>query len=128
MSVSRRRGVENQPNFKIGVKATKVKNVWLIVGANEVQLSDRASDYYVLTRIGLYPNHFVRLVKGNPKLEALRDIIPSLGVIESYVVGFCAKTDLQGPVKVVDKNPISPSYVRRSGELRTDWKFLGDNV
>lgn len=129
VAVSRRRGVENQPNFKVSVKASKLKNVWLIIGKNEIDLPDRRSDYYVFTRIELLPDHIVRLIRQHPSVEDIRNIIPpEETVIKAQMCGFAKLDMLEGPVTSVGAQSISPSYVIRSGKLRRDWQFIADNL
>lgn len=129
VSVSRRRGVENQPAFKISVKATKIKNVWLIVGKNEIDLSDRCSDYYVFARVSLPPDHIVRLIREHPSVHEIQRIIPPEETsIKTQICGFIEFDKLSGPVSKVGNQDISPSYVMQSGELRRDWTFIAQNL
>lgn len=129
VSVSRRRGVENQPSFKMSVKSSKMKNVWLIVSKNEVDLEDRRSDYYVFVRVDLYPDHIVRLLKQHPGIGKVRQVIPDLeSHIAAQVCGFSPVADLEGPAQKVGTQDISPSYVKRSGELRHDWEFIAEKL
>jgi len=128
-SVSRRRGVENQPAFKISVKTSKLRNVWLIVGQNEIQLADRKSDYYVFVRVELKPDHIVRLIRSHPSVQDIHQIIPAEEAqIFSQVCGFIEVDKLNGPVTNVGAQEISPSYVCKSGDLRTDWEFIAENI
>ncbi len=129
VSISRRRGVENQPSFKMSIKSSKMKNVWLIVGKNEVDLADRRSDYYVFVRVDLYPDHIVRLLKEHPGIEKAKRVIPDLeSHITAQVCGFAPAGDLEGPTQKIGTQDISPSYVKRSGELRRDWEFIADKL
>lgn len=128
-AVSRRRGIENQPAFKISVKATKMKNVWLIVGRNEVDLGDRRSDYYAFVRVELPPDHIVRLIRAHPSVEEIQEIIPpEETAIKTQVTGFIEVGSLSGPTTSVGSQSISPSYVKRSGELRRDWSFIAETL
>lgn len=129
VAVSRRRGVENQPAFKISVKASKMKNVWLIVGKNEVELPDRRSDYYTFVRVELQPDHIVRLIRSHPSVEQIHQIIPpEETAIKTQLCGFTEVGSLSGPITSVGSQPISPSYVKRSGELRRDWSFIAEHL
>ncbi len=129
VSVSRRRGVENQSSFKVSVKTSKIKNIWLIVGKNEIELPDRKSDYYIFVRVDLCSDHIVRLIREHPAVEKIKEIIPPLDeYIQAQVCGFIEVAKLEGPTKQVDAQEISLSYVKRSGELRKDWQFLADNL
>lgn len=129
VAVSRRRGVENQPAFKISVKTSKMKNVWLIVGKNEVDLSDRRSDYYTFVRVELSPDHVVRLIRSHPSVDEIHQIIPpEETAIKTQICGFVEAGSLSGPTTSIGRQSISPSYVKRSGELRRDWSFIAENL
>jgi excisionase family DNA binding protein len=128
-SVSRRRGVENQPAFKVSVKASKLKNVWLIVGKNEIDLPDRRSDYYVFARVHLPPDHIVRLIRAHPSVNQIQQIIPpEESAVRTQLCGFIEAGSLTGPVTTVGSQSISPSYVSKSGSLRRDWNFIAQNL
>lgn len=129
VAISRRRGVENQPSFKMSVKTSKLKNVWLIVGKNEIDLPDRHSDYYIFTRVELPPDHIVRLIRTHPSVEQIQQIIPpEETVITTQICGFTEVSRLNGPVTSVGSQSISPSYVLKSGDLRRDWEFIAQNL
>lgn len=129
VAVSRRRGVENQPSFKVSVKSSKLKNVWLIVGKNEIDLADRRSDYYVFVRVELKPDHIVRLIRAHPAIEDIQDIIsPEETSIMTQVCGFIDAGRFEGPVSSIGSQSISPSYVCKSGRLRRDWNFIAENL
>ena len=127
--MSRRRGVENQPAFKISVKASKIKNVWLIVGKNEIDLPDRRSDFYIFVRVALPPDHIVRLIRSHPAVEQIQTIIlPEESAVRTQVCGFTEVGKLSGPVSTVGNQAISPSYVMQSGDLRRDWEFIAEHL
>ncbi len=129
VAVSRRRAVENQPSFKISVKTSKLKNVWLVVGKNELDLPDRRSDYYVFARLDLQQDHIVRLIRTHPAVEQIKDIIPpEETTIGAQLCGFTEVANLRGPVNKIGDQDISPSYVIRSGELRRDWNTLAESI
>lgn len=129
VSVSRRRGVENQPAFKVAVKASKIKNVWLIVGKNEIDLPDRSSDFYIFIRVDLLSDHIVRLIRAHPSVEQIQEIIPhEETTIKTQVCGFIGVTGLAGPVTAVGDQTISPSYVIQSGKLRHDWEYIAEKI
>ena len=129
VAVSRRRGVENQPAFKISVKASKLKNVWLIVGRNEIDLPDRKSDYYVFVRVELKPDHIVRLIRAHPAINDIQHIIPQEETaVMTQVCGFIDVDRFEGPVSSIGTQSISPSYVCKSGSLRRDWDFIAENL
>ena len=129
VSVSRRKSVENQPAFKISIKASKMKNVWLIVGKNEIDIADRRSDYYVFVRVDLHSDHIVRLIREHPAVKDIKRVIPEPpSYIPAQVCGFTPVAEMEGPVSKIGTQDISLSYVKRSGELHRDWNFIAENL
>lgn len=125
-----RRGprVFNPPRIKIAIKTTKMKNVWLIVPENEVSDSVRQSDYYILARVGLHLNHFIRILREHSALNELKDIIPEFSPISAEVAGYAGINTLGSnpPVKMLPnpKQAIGLSYIINSGGLKKsvdDW-------
>ncbi len=123
--------VFNPPNLRIAIKTTKMKNVWLIVPQKELEDSYRTSDVYILTRVDLYLNHFLRFLKLHNIFKNLRKIIPDFYPLSAEICGFVLKDELKSnlPVKKLPspKQEIQPSYILRSGEIeksKDDWKEL----
>lgn len=52
-----------KPNIGVGVKASKTKSAFLVLGANEVELPDRKSDVYIFARVGLPSDHLFRILR-----------------------------------------------------------------
>lgn len=128
-----RRGgrVYNPLRLRIAIKASKMKNVWLIVSRKEVEDSERASDIYIFARVNLYLNHFIRILKGHKELFNLENIIPDFESINAEVCGFIKKSDLtaHSPVSILPSSDqkIQPSYIVNSGTLnkrREAWSNL----
>ncbi len=128
-----RRGarVYNPLRKRVAVKTSKMKNVWLIVPQNEVEDTERCSDIYIYSRVDLYLNHFIRILKEHHALSNLSDIIPDFEAIYAEVCGFVGRNTLQAnpPTDTlpVQNQEIQPSYVMRSGHLQKtteNWQQL----
>lgn len=128
-----RRGgrVYNPLNLRIAIKTSKMKNVWLIVPSKEVADSERCSDVYIFSRVDLYLNHFLRILKEHEALSNLETIIPSFKEIDAEVCGFVKKNELTSTPAVTTlpspKQDIQLSYIIRSGALHkseSEWSEL----
>ena len=123
--------VYNPIKKRIAIKTSKMKNVWLIVSKNEVDDVSRYSDVYIFTRIDLYLDHLIRLLKDHEALSNLHDIIPPFKEIEAEVCGFAFVSHLKNnaPVTKLPKpnQDIQLSYILRTGDLKKDvksWELL----
>lgn len=118
-----RRGarVYNPLRLRVAIKTSKMKNVWLIVPAKEVEDPERSSDIYIFDRVDLYLNHFIRILKEHSALAKLDTIIPPFEEIKAEVCGFIKKTDLISNPPVtrlpLPNQEIQSSYIMRSGNL-----------
>lgn len=128
-----RRGkrVYNPPKQRLAIKSTKMKNVWLIVPAKEVEDKDRLSDVYILTRVDLYLNHFLRIMREYKALRTLSDIIPKFESIDAQVCGYISRDNLivHEPVNTLPSpnQRIQLSYIVRTGDLKKtdrEWSKL----
>ncbi|MBI5804779.1 helix-turn-helix domain-containing protein [candidate division TA06 bacterium] len=128
-----RRGgrVYNPARKRIAIKTTKMKNVWLIVPQKEIEDTTRVSEIYICSRVELFLNHFIRIVRDHNSLNHLTDIIPQFDVIEAQVCGYIPVDLLRSnaPVKILpdQDQAIGSSYVYRTGMLmqkKDDWDKL----
>jgi hypothetical protein len=51
------------PKLGVGVKASKMKNAFLVLGANEVEHEGRHSDVYIFARVGLPSDHLFQILR-----------------------------------------------------------------
>jgi hypothetical protein len=51
------------PKLGVGVKASKLKNAFLVLGQNEVERVERKSDVYIFARVGLPSDHLFRILR-----------------------------------------------------------------
>lgn len=136
--VSTRTGVWNNPSCKISIKSTKLKNFLLTVTDNEIRLPDRTSDIYVLSLVGIFPNHIMRIIKGQ-NVKELKDIegfIPDFESIICRVCGWISSEDLiasglKDGTEIEKQYGIrmsSPNYIRLTGQLSWDWQSFADKL
>lgn len=138
ISTRKRKDVWDNPAVKVSIKATKFKNFLLAVAENEATLPDRKSDIYVLSQVGLFPNHILRLLKKHED-EAVRkssELIPDFAPIPARIAGWASHAKLTAkPALSGDRieqeygiRMASLNFVLRSGELSADWVRLKDII
>ncbi len=129
--ISTRRGIWNLPAIKVSIKSTKLKNILLAVPMNEAEFPDRKSDLYILSQVGLFPDHILRIIKTiDPQfLGTNLHLIPDFGPIPARIAGWITHQDLvaNGPMPVGEISKrfgitmASDNYIKVPGELCTNW-------
>jgi len=56
-------GKIRQPKIGIGIKSSKPKSAYLVLGENEITIKERRSDYYIFCRPDIPDDHLLRLTK-----------------------------------------------------------------
>lgn len=123
-----------EPKIGIGIKSTKPKGSYLILGANEIDIQARRSDYYICCRPDIPDDHLLRaaseafteLVKGEQHYEKYKKKILPLSTISCEVVGFCDYRELESVTEIPgQKFDNGPRYVKKTGLLHKrpeEWK------
>ncbi|HLC43762.1 MAG TPA: hypothetical protein VJK08_01365 [Patescibacteria group bacterium] len=123
------------PKIGIGIKASKPKSAYLVLGENEISIKERRSDYYIYCRPDIPDDHLLRLtrnevikaVKDEPHFPIYKDKIPHFTPIKCEVVGFCSIDQLEKVSSIEGQTFDGNRYVRKSGMLsrsRKDWESL----
>jgi len=126
-----------KPRLGVGVKASKMKNAFLILGANEVELEERKSDVYIFARVGLPSDHLFRILRDHSFFGKVRKFfeenekfkkIKELGDIPIWICGFVYANDL-GKVTKIPGQEFSNGhrYVKSVARMKnsdTDWQNL----
>lgn len=124
------------PHLGVGVKASKMKNAFLVLGANEVESADRKSDVYIFARVGLPSDHLFRILRNHSffarvkrfldenirfrKIEALEDI-------PVWICGFSYVEELERVTEIPGQEFNGHRYVKSVGKLHnndSDWREL----
>lgn len=97
-------GVARDPKLGVGIKASKMKNAFLVLGGNEVDLSGRVSDVYIFVRVGLPSDHIFRVLRDHSFFGDVRKQMEAEGgyknieellEIPVWVCGFVYKDELE---------------------------------
>lgn len=123
------------PKIGIGIKSSKPKSAFLVLGENEIRIEGRRSDFYIYCRPNIPDDHLLRLsrkevidsVKDKPHFSRYKDLIPGFTNIPCEVVGWCKWTDLKEVSSIPGQEFDGTRFVIESGRLRKskeDWLEL----
>jgi len=126
---------KRDPKIGVGIKSSKPKSAYLVLGENEVILPERKSDVYILCRPDIPDDHLLRLtreqiietIKNKQHYPSYKDKIPYFENMLCEVAGWCLIDELEK----VDGIPGQPfdgnRFVKKSGLLhrdKEDWEAL----
>lgn len=123
------------PKIGVGIKSSKPKNVYLVLGENEITRPERRSDVYIYCRPNIPDDHLLRitkdaiisLVKGEPHFSKYKDNMPDFQDIPCEVVGWCKYDELVQVSEIPGQKFDGTRFVIASGKLKgdlSDWKNL----
>lgn len=125
------------PKLGVGIKASKMKNAFLVLGANEVEFSDRKSDVYIFARVGLPSDHLFRILRDHSFFGKVRKFfdennrfkkIGELEKIPVWICGFAYTSELEKVTQIPGQEfSNGHRYVKSVGKLHNsdeDWKNL----
>jgi hypothetical protein len=128
-------GKRRQPKVGIGIKSSKPKSAYLILGEKEVTLPERQSDIYVYCRVDIPDDHLLRIarddiisaVKGGPLYNNYKNEMPFFSDIKCEIAGWCTFDDLETVTSIPGQTFDSVRKVKQSGRLKRskqDWEKL----
>lgn len=125
------------PKIGVGVKASKMKNAFLVLGANEVELEGRRSDVYIFARVGLPSDHLFRILRDHSFFRTVKDFldnndrfrkIEELKNVPVWICGFVYSENLERVTSIPGQEfSNGHRYVKSVKYLRnedSDWKEL----
>src|SRR3990167_9839888 len=123
------------PKIGIGIKSSKPKSAFLVLGENEIRIEGRRSDFYIYCRPDIPDDHLLRIakeeinevVKNKPHYSKYKDLMPDFASISCEVVGWCHYSDLRETDKIPGQDFDGVRFVKESGLLRKskkDWEDL----
>lgn len=126
---------ERDPKIGVGIKASKMKSAYLVLGGNEVEHNDRASDYYIFARVGLPTDHLFRTLRdhsffANAKSKIENDSksrkIEKLENIPVWICGYTSRQELEKVTSIPGQEFSNGyRYVKSVAKLHNtdkDWK------
>lgn len=123
------------PKLKVGIKSSKPKSSYLVLGENEISLEERRSDVYIFCRPNIPDDHLLRItreeiinvVKNQPHYSSYKAVIPSFENIPCEIAGWCRIEELEKVNQIPGQVFDGFRYVRKTGLLKrskTDWEKL----
>lgn len=125
------------PNLGVGIKASKMKNAFLVLSAIEVESAERKSDAYVFVRVGLPSDHLFRILRNHSFFARVRKFleenlrfkkIEALENIPIWICGFSYVEELQKVTEIPGQEFTNGHrYVKSVANLHNsdeDWRNL----
>lgn len=125
------------PKLGVGIKASKMKNAYLVLGTNEVEFPERKSDVYVFARVGLPSDHLFRILRDHSFFGRVRKFfetndkfkkIEKLENIPVWICGFAYVDELEKVTSIPGQEfSNGRRYVKSVGKLHNsdkDWTSL----
>jgi hypothetical protein len=132
-------GKQRKPKIGIGIKSSKPKSAYLVLGENEVILPSRRSDVYIFCRPNIPDDHLLRItrdkiieiVKKEPHYPSYKDKIPYFETLYCEIAGWCWIDELEKATSIPGQVFDGIRYVKKSGQLHRSkeaWKELLDKL
>ena len=128
-------GTVRPPRTGVGIKSSKPKSAYLVLGENEIVRTERMSDYYILCRPDIPDDHLLRLTKdriiqivsGQPHFPTYGAQIPDFENMWCEVAGWCRRDELESVTSIPGQDFDGVRFVKKSGRLHKDrasWQEL----
>lgn len=129
-------GKMRKPKIGVGIKSSKPKSAYLVLGSNEIKITERKSDIYIYCRPDIPDDHLLRFtkdmvikaVKDKPHFSRYKDQLPDFKSIPCEVVGWCRPEELEEVTSIPGQDfDNGTRFVIKSGKLRRsrdEWKKL----
>lgn len=128
-------GKMQKPRKGIGIKSSKPKSAYLILGENEITIPERRSDIYIYCRPHIPDDHLLRIakqeivsvVKNMPHFSKYSEHIPDFSNIPCEVAGWCWTDELEETTSIEGQIFDGKRFVKKSGLLKkskNDWEKL----
>jgi hypothetical protein len=125
-----------KPKIGVGIKSSKPKNAYLILGGNEINIPERRSDIYIYCRPDIADDHLLRIakkqiseiVKNQLYCPGYKEKMPEFTDIPCEIVGWCKASELKEVTSIPGQTfDNGTRFVIKSGCLRRtkeQWRSL----
>lgn len=128
-----KKGKMRKPKIGVGIKSSKPKSAFLVLGENEIKIKERRSDIYIYCRPNIPDDHLLRIakkeiikaVKNKPHYSKYKSLVPDFINIQCEVTGWCYYTDLREVKRIPEQEFDGIRFVKESGLLKKskkDWE------
>lgn len=129
------KGKKRLPKIGVGIKSSKPKSAYLVLGDNEVTLKERRSDIYIFCRPDIPDDHLLRLtieevrktVENQPHYLSYYQKMPIFENMLCEIAGYCSINELEKVKGIPGQEFDGIRHVRKSGELhrqKEEWQAL----
>jgi len=126
-------GAKRDPKVNVGIKSSKPKSAYLVLGENEVTLKERKSDIYIFCRPDIPDDHLLRLtrekiievIKNQQHYPTYKDQIPHFENMPCEITGFCSIDELEKVTSIPGQDFDGIRFVKKTGLLhrkKEDWE------
>lgn len=127
-------GVFKKPSLGVGIKASKFKSAYLVLGANEVDLVERRSDIYIFARVNLPSDHLFRILRDHSFFKTTREFfennqgfkkIEPLNDVSVWICGFTYVSELEKTREIPGQTFDGDRYVKSVSKMRNsdeEWR------
>lgn len=127
-------GKTREPKIGVGIKSSKPKSAYLVLGENEVKLSERRSEAYIFCRPDIPDDHLLRLtrgrvmevVKSQPHYAGYKAEIPLFENMFCEVAGWCWIDELERVASIPGQKFDGVRFVKKSGLLYRNKEKWGE--
>lgn len=117
-----------QPRAGIGIKSSKPKSAYLVLGENEITIKERRSDYYIFCRPDIPDDHLLRITKdriieivnSQQHFSSYKDEMPDFSNMYCEVAGWCSIDELEKVNSIPGQEFDGVRFVKKSGRLHKD--------
>jgi len=128
-------GKKRKPKIGVGIKSSKPKSAYLVLGENEVILPERRSDVYIFCRPNIPDDHLLRITKdriikvveNQQHYPKYKDNIPEFENMFCEITGWCKIDELGKATSIPGQEFTGVRYVKKTGLLHKDrdsWQKL----
>lgn len=132
-------GKTRPPKIGIGIKSSKPKSAYLVLGENEITIPGRRSEFYIFCRPDIPDDHLLRItkdriievVKNQQHYPKYKNQMPDFQNMYCEIAGWCRVEDLERVKSIPGQEFDGVRYVKKSGLLNKDkssWQKLLKNL
>lgn len=123
-------GKQRKPKLDVGIKSSKPKSAYLVLGENEITIPERKSEIYIFCRPNIPDDHLLRitkdriveLVRFQQHYPKYKDKMPDFKNISCEIAGWCGIDELEPVNKIPGQEFDGPRYVKKTGDLHKNKK------
>jgi len=120
-----------KPKLGVGVKASKMKNAYLVLGSNEAEFKERKSDVYIFARVGLPTDHLFRILRDHSFFKNVKDALEKDGLsrkintfedVPVWICGFVYYDELEKVTEIPNQKFDGHRYVKSVAKMHNSDK------